>query len=117
MEVTYERRPGHLFVLARGGFDAAVAGGIIREVARLCAEHRLDRVLVDFRGVAEIVSIADRHALGQAIAAAKVPARIAILVAEPQRHTAALEDTAVNRGASVRTTASEAEARRFLALD
>ncbi|HEX5129584.1 MAG TPA: hypothetical protein VFV90_07555 [Usitatibacter sp.] len=116
MEVTDEARPGHLFVVARERFDAAAAGAVIGEVARLCAQHRLDRVLVDFRDVTDIVSIADRHALGQAIAAAKVPARIAILVAEPQRHTAALEDTAVNRGASVRTTSSEAEARRFLAL-
>lgn len=47
---------------------------------------------------------------------ARVPARIAILVAEPQRHTAALEDTAVNRGALVCTTSSEAEARAFLGL-
>jgi hypothetical protein len=117
MEVNYEPRPDHLHVVARDRFDAQEARAVIAQVAGLCAQHRLGKVFVDFRGVSDIVSIADRHALGQAIAAARVPARIAILVAEPQRHTAALEDTAVNRGAVVCTTASEAEARRFLDLD
>ena len=116
MDVSYDLRPDHLHVVARDRFDPAAAGEIITRVARLCAEHRLGRVFVDFRGVRGEIPIADRHALGRAIAAAKVPARIAILVAEPQRRTSALEDTAVNRGAALCTTTSEAEARRFLEI-
>lgn len=117
MEARYEPRPGYLQVDVSGRFDATAALGVIANVARLCAEHRLDRVLVDFRAIADIVSIADRHALGRALASARIPARIAILVAAPQRHTSALEDTAVNRGAEVCTTASEEHARRFLEID
>ena len=116
MDVSYALRPDHLHVVARDRFDVQEARAIIAQVARLCAQHRLDKVFVDFRGVTDIVLIADRHALGQEIAAARVPARIAILVAEPQRHTSALEDTAVNRGAAVCTTTSEAEVRRFLGI-
>ena len=116
MDVSYDPRPDHLHVVARDRFDTEQARAIIAQVARLCAQHRLGKVFVDFRGVIDIVSIADRHALGQAIAAARVPARIAILVAEPQRHTAALENAAVNRGAAVCTTANEAEARSFLEI-
>ena len=116
MEARYELRPGYLQVDVSGRFDATGALGVIAEVARLCAGHGLDRVLVDFRGIADLVSITDRHALGRAIASAKIPARIAIVVAAPQRHTSALEDTAVNRGAQVCTTASEEHARRFLEI-
>ena len=116
MEVTYEPRPGHLLVIAQGAFDADQCRTAVGEIGRLCAGHKLDRVLVDFRGVADVVSIADRYDLAKFLADAKLPARIAILVTLPQRFTATFEDTAINRGATVRTTASEEEARRFLGL-
>lgn len=116
MEVSYDPRPDHLHVVARGRFHTDEARAIIAQAARLCAQHRLGKVFVDFRGVADIISISDRHALGHALATARIPARIAILVAEPQHRTNAFEDTAVNRGAAVLTTPSEDEARRFLDL-
>ena len=116
MDVSYDPRPGHLHVVARGRFDTEEARAVIAQTARLCAQHRLEKVFVDFRGVGDIVSIADRHALGHALASARIPARIAILVAEPQHRTNAFEDTAVNRGAAVLTTTSEEEARSFLDL-
>lgn len=116
MHVTYQPRPDHLLVVASDRFDAQAAREIIAHVARLCAQHRLEKVFVDFRGVADIVSIGDRHALGNALASARVPARIAILVADAQHRTNAFEDTAVNRGAAVCTTTSEDEALRFLEL-
>ena len=114
MDVTYDPRPDHLHVIAHGRFDTEEARAIIAQVARLCVHHRLGKVFVDFRGVIDIISIADRHALGHALASARIPARIAILVAEPQHRTNAFEDTAVNRGAAVLTTTSEEEARSFL---
>ena len=116
MDVSYEVRTDHLYVIARGRFDTSEARAVILQAASLCALHQVQKVLVDFRGVEEIISIADRHALGNALAAARIPARIAIVVAEPQHRTNAFEDTAVNRGAAVLTTTSEAEARSFLEL-
>lgn len=116
MDVSYDARPGHLHVIARGQFDTGEARETIAQVARLCAQHRLASVFVDFRGVGDIVSIADRHALGHALASARIPGRIAILVAEPQHRTNAFEDTAVNRGAAVLTTTSEEDAWSFLGI-
>jgi hypothetical protein len=116
MDVSYEPRPGVLHVVARGRFDAREARAIIGEVARLCAQHRLGRVLVDFRAVVDPISIAERHALGNALASAAIPARIAIVVDEPHHRTKAFEDTAVNRGAAVLTTTSEEQARSFLGI-
>lgn len=116
MDVTYEARADHLHVVASGRFDTREARAIIAEVARVCAAHRLEKVYVDFRGVGDVISIGDRHALGHALASARIAARIAIVVAEPQHRTNAFEDTAVNRGAAVCTTTNEDEALRFLDL-
>ena len=116
MEIRYEPRPGHLLVVVSGPFDLGGAVGVVDEVKRRCATAGVANVLVDFRAIGDVVSIADRYELGKIIAAARLPGRIAILVAAGQRKTATLEDTAVNRGAAVRTTDSEAEARAFLGL-
>ena len=116
MEIRYEAHPTHLLVVVSGLFDPRGAAAVVAEVGRRCATAGVANVLVDFRAVGELVSIADRYELGKVIAAAKLPGRVAILVSKGQRSTATLEDTAVNRGAAVRTTDSEAEARAFLGL-
>ena len=116
MDVRYEPRDDHLLVVAGGRFDAERCRAAVPEIEALCAQHGLDRVLIDFRGVADVVSIADRFDLARFLADSKPRARMAILVSAPQRFTTTFEDTAVNRGARVRTTSSEDEARSFLGL-
>ena len=116
MDVRYEPAKDHLLVVAAGRFDPARCRAAVGEIEALSAQHRLDRVLIDFRAVEDLVSIADRFDLARFLADSKPRARMAILVSAPQRFTSTFEDTAINRGASVRTTASEAEARAFLGL-
>ena len=116
MEFRYEPQPGHLLVIATGPFDAGAVRGALGEILRLCREHDLCDILFDARAISELVPIADRFDLAKSVAAAKLP-RIAILVTpENAAYTRTFENTAVNRGAKVRTTASEAEARAFLGL-
>ena len=116
MQFRYEVEPQHLLVVATGPFDAAACRTAMGEIARLCSERELALVLVDCRAIREVVSIADRFDLANRVVTARLP-RIAILVTEANAtHSRAFENTALNRGAMVRTTASEAEAREFLGL-
>jgi hypothetical protein len=117
MEFRYEPHKDHLLVVATGHFDADACRAALGEILRICAEHRLDRILLDAHAIAEVVSIADRFDLARLVAMKRAP-RIAILVTRANAaHSRAFEDTAINRGAVVKTTASDEEARRFLGLD
>ncbi len=117
MEFRYEPHATHLVVVATGAFDAAACGPALAQILKICGEKRLVRILVDARAIAELVPIADRFSLAKQVAATQPP-RIAILVtAANAEHSRAFENTAINRGAAVKTTASEAEARAFLGLD
>ena len=116
MQFRYEPHPGHLLVVATGPFDADACRAAVGEILRICAEKRLGRVLVDFRAIAELISVADRFGLANAVASSKPP-RIAVLVTPANaEYSRTFENTAINRGASVRTTASEAQAREFLGI-
>ena len=116
MELRYETQPDHLLVVVGGSFDAEATRAAFVEVFRLCRERGIDRVLVDARAIRELVPIADRFELAKLVAAANPP-RIAILVTEENAvYTRTFENTAVNRGAPVKTTGSEAEARSFLGI-
>ena len=116
MEFRYEPRATHLEVIATGSFEAEACRGALAEMIGICAERRLARILVDMRAIGELVSIGDRFDLANLLAASKPP-RIAILVtAANAEYTRTFENTAINRGAVVRTTANEDEARRFLGL-
>jgi len=117
MDFHFEPRAGYLLVVATGPFDADACRAAMGSIMKLCAEKEIARVLVDARAISEIVSIADRFDLAKEVVAQRLP-RIAILVTEANAiHSRTFENTAINRGASVRTTASEAEACAFLALE
>ena len=116
MDFRHEPHPDYLLVTATGPFDAQACRAEIGEVLRICSERKLAKILVDARAIGEVISIADRFELANVAATAKVP-RIAILVSRANaEHSRAFENTAINRGASVRTTASEEEARQFLGI-
>ena len=116
MDIRYEPHGTHLLVVAGGRFSPAECRDALAEIRSICAERQLGDVLIDFRAVEGTISIADRYDLGRLIADNMQSGRMAILVAPGQRFTSTLEDTAVNRGAQVRTTDSEEAALRFLDL-
>ncbi|EFK95536.1 hypothetical protein LDC_2452 [sediment metagenome] len=118
MDIRLQQNDTHLHVEARGAYDGNAARAAIVLVRDECARLRLDRVLVDARGLDASVTIADRFDLARVLAEGCTAAvRFAILVRPEQMVTKTLEDSAVNRGVPVRTTAVAAEAYGFLGVD
>jgi hypothetical protein len=116
VDFRFHPQPDHLLVVATGSFDIEACRDALVEIVRLCREHALDKVLLDARGIAELVPIADRFDLARDVAAAKPP-RFAILVTPAnEAYTRMFERTAVQGGAPVKTTSSEAAAREFLGV-
>ena len=117
MESRLEIRSGHLAVECRGEFDVAEARTLIARIVSQSAATKLERVLVDLRGIETTIGIGDRYDVASLLARAGAERlRIAILVTPENLFTKTFEDTATNRGLAVRTTASPAEAREFLDL-
>lgn len=108
----------HVRVETGGAFDPAVAGEIVARLFEACAASGIGLVLVDARGLDPGVGIGERLDLARLIAEnRKGPVRIALLVDTAQMVTKTLEHAAHERGVPVRTTASVAEAYRFLGID
>jgi hypothetical protein len=117
MRLRHEVREQCLHVEVGGAFDPAASRSAIEEMLRACMAAGLKRVLVDARRLEVGVSISERFALGRALAGSFPPQfRIAVLVDAGQMTTKTLENSATNRGMSVRTTASPEEAYGFLGL-
>lgn len=116
MEFRYEPARDHLLVVATGPFDADAVRAALVEIFRLCSEHGLRNILFDARAIRELIPIPDRFDLARDVAGARLP-RVAVLVTRDNAaYTRTFENTAINRGAQVKTTDDEAEARRFLGL-
>lgn len=117
MEIRLQPQGEYLRVEATGPFDIAVAREAVGRIRDECVRRGLKRVLVDARGLGMGVSIADRFDLARALAEGCTGGvRFAILVRPAQLTSKTLEDTAVNRGVPVRTTADAAEAYGFLGI-
>ena len=117
MDIRLHPTEGYLRAEASGPYDGASGRDAIRRIRSECARLGLDRVLVDARGLDSTVSISDRFELARALADGCTAAvRYAILVHPEQMSTKTLEDSAVNRGVPVQTTASLEEAYGFLGL-
>jgi hypothetical protein len=117
MRYRHEVRERCLHVEVGGVFDPAASRSAIEEMLRACTAAGLNRVMVDARGLEMSVSISERFELGRALAGSfPAQVRIAVLVDASQMTTKTLENSATNRGMSVRTTASAEEAYGFLGL-
>ena len=117
MELKLDTRPDHLRVVAAGAYEPAAARQGLAQVISQSQATGLTRILIDGRGIAGLVSIADRYELATSLATmAGSRLRVAILVSPENMFTKTLEDTARNRGAQVRTTDSLGEALAFLEI-
>ena len=117
MNVRHEAQPDHLLVIADGVFELQRARAGLGDALRESQARGLTRMLVDARGIATPVSIADRYDLATQLADA-VPTglRVAIVVAPENMFTKTLEDTARNRAVALITTPSMDAALEFLGL-
>lgn len=117
MEIEYEARPDYMRVSVRGAFDGERARKTLGEILLECQARQIAKIFVDARALTTAVSVADRYDLAIRFADYGAGrARMAILVSPENMLTKTLENTAANRGASVRTTASLDEAFEFLDL-
>lgn len=118
MDLRLHPMEGYLRVEASGPYESGAGRDAIRLIRSECARMGFARVLVDARGLAATVSISDRFDLARALADGCTAAvRYAILVHPDQMVAKTLEDSAVNRGVPVQTTASLEEAYGFLGLE
>ncbi len=117
MDIRLQPREGYLLVEAGGGYEASAGRAAIDHIRRECGRLGLKKVLVDARGLDATVSVADRFDLARSLAEGCTAAvRYAILVNPEQMVVKTLENTAMNRGVPVQTTASLEEAYGFLGL-
>ncbi len=117
MEFVYQARGDHLRIVVSGEFDPRRAQVELGNLVRQSAGAGMNRILLDARSIPPGVSIADRYDLATGLASIAPPSlRLAILVSPDNMFTKTLEDTALNRGLKVRTTADEAEALAYLGI-
>ena len=119
MDLQYDMKNDHLFVVAHGAFDPQQAReGLARMLAE-CAARAMSRIFVDGRGITTPVSIADRFDIATQLAStAPAALRMAILVSPENVLSKAPEDPAtIPGGAQVRTTDSADVAWGYLGLN
>ena len=117
MDIRLHPMEGYMRVEASGPYDGSAGREAIRLIRSECARAGITRVLVDARGLDAAVSVSERFELARALADGCTAAvRYAILVHPAQLVTKTLEDSAINRGVPVQTTASLEEAYGFLGI-
>jgi hypothetical protein len=115
MDFHFEARGDYLYFKAAGTFDPHRGRAGVAKLYALCREHGLQKVLIDARGLNDLVSISQRHDLATYLSDLRdSPVRLAILVPTFLMYTKMLEHTAQNRGMPVRTTDSVADACAWL---
>jgi len=117
MRMRVETKRDHVRVVIEGEFDLAQAREGVLRIAQACRDARLDRVLVDARGIATRVPIDQREAIAKAISdESGVRLRMAVVVTSENMFTKALERTSESLGVEVHTTDSMAEGLARLGL-
>src|SRR5689334_17149951 len=84
MDFRYEPRTDHLLVEVTGAFDPPAARSATEKMVSICRDKSLKRVMVDARGLKEVLSLADRFDLVSFVTEQRAPIRIAVLVSGPQ---------------------------------
>jgi hypothetical protein len=117
MDFRYEPRTDHLLVEVTGAFDPPAARSATEKMVSICREQSLKRVMVDARGLREVLSLADRFDLVSFVTEQRAPIRIAVLVSGPQANINASQAAAPPDPSSpLLTTASAEEAASYLGL-
>jgi hypothetical protein len=117
VELRIETKPDHVRASVSGEFDLAQAREGILRIAEACRRARLDRVLIDARGVTNRVPVEQREAIAKVISdETGVRLRMAVVVSTENMFTKTLERTAEALGVEVHTTDSMAEGLIYLDL-
>ncbi|MEP7156239.1 MAG: hypothetical protein ABI905_10740 [Betaproteobacteria bacterium] len=119
MEFTTKVCAGYIEAVVKGEFDLLDGKACTDAAFQLCEQHKIWKVLIHALAMSENVSVGSRFSIGEYMATqANFPLRAAILVSTRLvQESKALQNTANNRGASVLTTDSLAQAALFLGVD
>ena len=119
MKLHMEPREGYFLAEFSGKASLEDSINSIDTVFAACREHGAACLLVDVRGIEGSSSVTDRYHLGAHLAKSAMRAvRTALLCREDQwMPDRPLENTAVNRGALLKTTARLDEALAWLGAD
>jgi hypothetical protein len=117
MEVRIETKRDHVKAVVEGEFDLGRARAGILQIAGACRAARLDRVLIDARGVTTRVPAEQREAIAKVIAdETGVRLRMAVVVSTENMFTKTLERASESLGIEMHTTDSMAEGLMYLGL-
>ena len=117
MDIRIDKKSDHIRVVVDGEFDLAQARKGLLGIANACHGARLDRVLIDARGVTTRVPAEQREAIAKVISdETRVRLRMAVVVSSENMFTKTLERTAESLGVEVHTTDSMAEGLIYLGL-
>lgn len=117
MDIRIETKRDHVRAWVDGEFDLAQARAGLLRIAEACRNGRLDRVLIDARGVTTRVPVEERQTIARVISdETRVKLRMAVVVSRENMFTKALEETSASLGVEVHTTDSMAEGLMYLDL-
>jgi hypothetical protein len=107
-----EKTLGYIFIKAEMEYDHSRVLNLVNDIANLCIEHNINRLLIDatiFSNVSQI----NRYELGDVISKAWKIIRVAVIL-RPELINKLFENVATNRGGIVFVTDSMDEAVKWL---
>jgi hypothetical protein len=127
LALTYEPRPGYLFVTVTGVFEQTRAQALFIHLMEGAVGHQLPKILVDCTGMSGTMSIIQRFEFARFVANKQQmavfdgklgePSRLAIVgnvpIVDPNRFG---ETVALNRGAKIKVTDRREEAVQWLEI-
>lgn len=113
---TCENRGSHLLVEITAPFSVKKTLATIQEVADICRNENLDKVLVDMRTIRDSISTTDRYTMGVNVANV-IGSKIKVaVVAHKDIFTYVAENVAVNRYGKMKGFTDMDEAMEWLGL-
>jgi hypothetical protein len=112
---TFEIKGSYVIISPAEGYSLDGYKKAIREVAALCKQHGIRKILADIRGIDVRIPVVERFQLGVEMARILGSGiQLAILAPSPEYIDRMGENAAVNRGGRVFVTHSMDEALRWL---
>jgi hypothetical protein len=113
---TIEEREDYLFVEYDGSTNSTALISLMEEIARVCRDKKLKKVLADMRKTAETLDLTQRYELGVTGANILRGLQIAVVYHTDENNSFA-ESVAVNRGLQAMITDDMESAKRWLGLE
>jgi len=111
-----ENRTTYLFTELSAPYSFPVVFSMIEQVAKICQDANLNKVLADARAFTEHISTFDRYRIGVEIAKVFGSHTQIAIVLRPSEITYVGENTAINRRAKLKVFSIIEEAQQWLGI-